>query len=291
MNRTHDAIVLRYVGYALLFLCGAYLLFLVRDALPVFFLAGFFAYALEPVLKVLERRGYSRSGAVGFVFLVFLLLFMLLLAFLASAFQQAQALNANLGPYLDYFAHGQERAEGVIRHSRLPASMKDTLIDAVQKSVQNGSQRFRVFAGEAVAAVFSSLGSALLYTIVLPIVTYWCMLEMNAIRGRLLMCVPPAQREDVIEIAGSINELLGRYVRGQMVVCGLFGLLCTISFSMLGMLFGMQYGLVLGVVAGLIYIVPYIGMSSLADGLSHGDTARSVRGSGGRFVLCFQSGD
>jgi predicted PurR-regulated permease PerM len=97
------------------------------------------------------------------------------------------------------------------------------------------------------------------------------MLEMNSIRGRILMCVPPIHRRDVTEIASSINELLGRYVRGQMIVCSLFGVLCTVSFSVLSMVYGMQYPLVLGLLAGLIYIVPYIGMATIA--LSAGLTA------------------
>src|SRR5687768_1236137 len=101
MNRTLDSIVLRYLGYALLFAFTAYLLYLVRGALPVFFAAGLIAYAFDPVLQVLERRGYSRAGAVGFVFLVFLLLFLLLIALLISGFQQAQQLQGNLKPYLD----------------------------------------------------------------------------------------------------------------------------------------------------------------------------------------------
>ena len=50
MNRSLDWQILRYVGYALIFLCGAYLLYLVRGVLPLFMVAGLFVYAMEPVL-------------------------------------------------------------------------------------------------------------------------------------------------------------------------------------------------------------------------------------------------
>ncbi len=104
----------------------------------------------------------------------------------------------------------------------------------------------------------------MIYTIVLPIVTFWLMMEMDAIRKRAYVLVPLEHRDAVTEIVFSINKLLGRYVRGQMIVCSLFGLLCTIAFSVLGMVYGMQYGIVLGLVAGLFYIVPYIGMLTIA---------------------------
>ena len=95
MNRSLDWLILRYVGYALMFLLGVYLLYLVRGTLPLFLMAGLFAYALEPVLQRLEQRGYSRRAAVFLVFLIFLLLFLCGLTLLASAWQQAQALGEN----------------------------------------------------------------------------------------------------------------------------------------------------------------------------------------------------
>ncbi|HEY0074151.1 MAG TPA: AI-2E family transporter [Abditibacteriaceae bacterium] len=264
MNRTLDAVILRYLGYALFFVFSAYLLYLVRGALPVFFAAALIAYAFDPVLQLLERRGYSRAGAVGFVFLVFLLLFLLLIALLISGFQQAQQLQGNLKPYLDSLTHWQERATGLVDRTPMPETFKEGARTAINQGGGNLSKGVSGFLLASMTAIFGSLGSIMIYTIVLPIVTFWLMLETKAIRRRALMIVPEAQREDVSEISASINELLGRYVRGQMIVCGLFGLLCTIAFTVLGMLYGMQYGIVLGLVAGFIYIVPYIGMATIA---------------------------
>jgi len=47
-------------------------------------------------------------------------------------------------------------------------------------------------------------------------------------------------------------------------VCSLFGILCTISFYVLHMVYKMDYPLVLGILAGLVYIVPYLGMATIA---------------------------
>jgi predicted PurR-regulated permease PerM len=114
------------------------------------------------------------------------------------------------------------------------------------------------------AWIFSSLGYIVLLIIVLPIITLWLMMEMNPLRARLLMLVPPVYRRDVTEIGQSINQLLGRYVRGQMIVCSLFGVLCTIAFHILSFRYGMSYPLVLGMLAGFLYIVPYLGMATIA---------------------------
>jgi predicted PurR-regulated permease PerM len=112
--------------------------------------------------------------------------------------------------------------------------------------------------------VIGSLGQLIIYLIVVPLIAVYLMLEMNPLRARILMIVPPMYRRDVTEIAGSINEMLGRYVRGQMIVCSLFGLLCTIAFYGLSLKYGMSYPLVLGLAAAFLYIVPYLGMATIA---------------------------
>ncbi len=263
MNKTLDWQILRYVGYTLVFLIGVYLLYLVRGTLPIFLMAALFAYALEPSLQRLERRGYTRRAAVGFVFLVFILLLACMVALLASAWQQAQALAEDFPIYqaqaIEFAQRFRERVEG----SRLTPDVKESIIQAMD----NAQSRSLSYAGgllqSAPAWVLGSLGTFFVYLFVLPLITLWLMLEMNPLRARLLMLVPPLYRRDVTEIGQSINLLLGRYVRGQMIVCGLFGLLCTMAFYVLSFRYGMGYPLVLGLLAGLIYIVPYLGPATV----------------------------
>lgn len=264
MNRSTDAQVLRYVGYTLFFALGLYLLYLVRGILPLFMVAALFAYAMDPVLKRLERRGYSRRGAIGFVFLVFLLLFVCLLGLLASAWQQVQALQGDLPRYQQKLTDVGRTGQGRLEDLRLPADVKKSINQGITDLQERVPTVVRERLTGLVTWVLSSVGFLIILLVVLPIITLWLMLEMNAIRARCLMLVPAQYRRDAIEISSSINELLGRYVRGQMIVCGLFGALCTTAFSILGMTYGMNYALVLGLAAGVLYIVPYVGMATLA---------------------------
>ena len=264
MNRSLDSIILRYAGYALLFGALAYLLFLVRGAFPIFAVAGLLAYAMEPILKRLENKGYSRSGAVGFVFLIFLLLFILLMVLLATAWQQAQTLASQIPTY-------QEQVVGMVNTGRdkldqmnLPKNLKQAVLEGIADFQKNAPSAVTEKIQAAVGWTLSSIGLVLLVLVILPIITLWFMLEMNPMRARILMLVPSQYRRDVTSIGTEINELLGRYVRGQMIVCSLFGALCTVTFYTLSFTHGMEYPLVLGVLAALIYIVPYFGMATIA---------------------------
>lgn len=264
MNRSLDAVVLRYVGYAMLFGLLAYLLFLVRGAFPIFAVAGLLAYAMEPILKRLEKKGYSRSGAVGFVFLIFLLTFILLMALLASAWQQAQSLASQVPQYQEQVVGMVDAGRAKLDELRLPKNLKQAILEGVSDFQENAPSAVAQKIQSAVGWTLSSIGVLLLVLVILPIITLWFMLEMNPMRARILMLVPSQYRRDVTSIGTEINELLGRYVRGQMIVCSLFGALCTVAFYVLSFTYGMQYPLVLGVLAALIYIVPYFGMATIA---------------------------
>lgn len=264
MNRSLDAVLIRYVGYALLFAAAAFLVFLIRGALPIFAVAGLLAYAMEPILKWLEGRGHSRRSAVTYVFIVFLLLFALLAALMATTWQQVQALALQAPQYQKQLTQVVDVGRDRLNDLRLPQNIKKSIIEAVNDFQQHVPSLLGTKVKDAVTWTLSSIGVLLLVMVILPIITLWLMLEMNPLRARVLMLIPAQYRRDVIKIGGDINELLGRYVRGQMIVCSMYGVLCTIAFYILHFLYGMEYPLVLGVLAALIYIVPYLGMATIA---------------------------
>ena len=263
-NKTLDWQLLRYFGYAALFGCVVYLLFLVRGTLPLFFAALLLAYALEPILQRLEARGYSRRAAVGFVFLLFVLLLLIFAALLAVAWQQVQSLAVNFPGLIEQGKDVAASLRARVELLKLPDSVKASVVQSLDEAQTRAPQFVTLRLRNAIEWVFGSLGTLLLLFFILPLITLWLMLEMNTIRARALMLVPTTYRRDVTEIGQSINGLLGRYVRGQLIVCSSYGVLCTIAFYALSMIYGMQYALVLGLVAGLVYIIPYVGMLTIA---------------------------
>lgn len=263
-NRPMDAILGRYAGYTLLFLFTAYLLWMVRGAFPIFIVAAVIAYAFDPVITALERRGYSRRGAVGILLLCFLVLGVWMAILLSTALSQAQALSQGLGTYENTVEQWAADTQKKLENSKLPQSVKDALGKAVDDFKTKAPSLVTGNLRGAVDWILGSLGLVLAVLVLLPIITLWFMLEMNPLKVRVLTLFPAQYRRDVREIAGSINLLLGRYVRGQMIICSLFGLLCMIAFQILGVVFGMKYGLVLGLAGAFLYILPYVGMATIA---------------------------
>ena len=261
VHKNLDAIVLRYVGFGLLFLFFVAAIFLIRGILPVFLGAGLVAFALEPVLQRLEKRGRSRLRAVGFVFVILVLIGLILLSLLAAAFQQGQTLAANIGTYNDQVTHLIEIQRQRLENSKLPVAVKQSITEAIQSNLDGARARVPGMAADFAARALAGAGSFFFNLFLLNLITLGLMLEAHRIKARLLMLVPPLYRRDVIELSTSINELLGRYVRGQAIVCLSFGALCTVAFEVLSRVYGLQYPLILGAMAAVVYVLPYFGLA------------------------------
>ena len=256
-----DAIVLRYTGFALLFVGVVVMLYLVRGVLPVFIVGGVIAYALEPLLQRLEKRGRSRGKAVGFVFGIYILILLVVFSLLATAVQQGQSL-VEQGPQL--FKGATKIVQTTqARFQKLPLlpAARDAVNKAITGATDSLSKSAPTYARDLGITVFQSTGAFLVSVFLITLVSFGLMLEAPRLKARLLMLIPPANRRDMTRLSASINDLLGSYVRGQLVVCAVFGALCTVAFEALSRVYGMQYPLVLGAAAAILYILPYFGLA------------------------------
>jgi predicted PurR-regulated permease PerM len=122
--------------------------------------------------------------------------------------------------------------------------MRESIDEGIDKTLLRLEREAPSYASGAATWAVGSLGWLFISVFLLNLVTLGFMLEAQTIRGRLLLLVPPLYRRDMGELSHSINELLGRYVRGQMIVCSTYGALCTVAFEVLARVYGMQYPLV-----------------------------------------------
>lgn len=259
-SKSLDAVVLRYVSLGLLFTAALIGLYLVRGVLPVFVISGVIAFALEPLLQRLERTNHSRPRAVGFVFLVYVLLLLILFSLLASAVQQGNSFIKGVPEKFGQIQGIVQKAQGRLDSLHVPLAVKDGIRRAVKDVNDTAGGSVLRLVQDAGPKILAGTGSLLLNVFLMTLISFGLMLEAQRIKGRLLMLVPAAFRRDAIRLATSINELLGRYVRGQLIVCATFGALCTVAFEVLNHVYGMQYPLVLGALAAAIYILPYFGL-------------------------------
>ena len=133
----------------------------------------------------------------------------------------------------------------------------------VGDSIQGWINDFCLLAGSWIASHLSrvlSIGSFLIGILLVPIYTYYFLVEKEAIALRWKNYVPlweSKAKEEAVWFLNTVSESIVVFFRGQILVALCEGTLLTIGFLCIGM----KYAVLIGVVAGIFSIIPYLGMA------------------------------
>jgi predicted PurR-regulated permease PerM len=241
--RTVAAISLVVMSVILLFA----LLILLRNVLVGMFLGLLLAIALQPVVEHLRRLKINRFiAATVAVTLLICIVVGSTLVLTPFVFTQAQTLERELPQLI-----------GSIR-SQLAGSRFSL---ARQISTQIPSA-FTMSQQLSISAILSqslnwlpTIGSALIGTATTLLFTYaWLISSERSIRIVLLSF--PLERRPLVEaIWNDIESRMGAFVRGQLILALITGVVSLIGYWLIGL----PYALLLAVIAGLLEFVPFLG--------------------------------
>ncbi len=243
---------------ALLFLA---ILYLMGDVILPFMVGGALAYFLDPVADRLQRLGLSRVMATTVITVIALLLVVLIvLSIIPSLISQLTAL-VNTAPQI------AERMQAFLLE-RFP-ELSDSTSTARQTLAQIASEiqsRGAELANGVLSSALSILG-AVIFIVVVPVVTFYLLLDWDKMTARIDSLIPRDHAPVVRSIAADINAVIAGFVRGQVSVCLILGTFYSVAL----MIAGLQYGMIVGAIAGAITFIPYVGSlvgGTLAIGLA-----------------------
>jgi predicted PurR-regulated permease PerM len=230
-----------------------WLLWLLAPVLTPFVAAALLAYIGDPLADRLQRLKFPRTIAVVSVFvLTFVGLGLVILLVVPLIRTQVSAL-------LDALPGIVVQVEQVW----LPRFTEILRIDPGE-DIGFGAflARYADMAGSWGAAVLTSLGrsggalaAAVISLFIIPILTFYLLRDWDPILRRLSAIVPAQQRETVISLARETDEVLGAFLRGQILVMISLGIIYSVGLSLVGL----RFAIAIGVVAGLVSFVPYLG--------------------------------
>jgi predicted PurR-regulated permease PerM len=233
-------------------LLALWVLYRVRSILLPFVLGVIIAYILDPVTDKMEARGVPRTRAVGLIFLLFLLLVVLAAVVLIPAIvTESRTLIENYNSYAEatgrWFVGLQHAALRLAERVGVPAARVDEVFSRLRAY---GPQLL-----EDILAWLQDFLGRIGLLIITPIIAFWLLREYHAIAQMLLRLVPAKRRRITVEVAGSINRLIGNYLLGVLTTAGLVG-----AYSIIVLLaLRVPYAVLLGFLTGLLSIIPYLG--------------------------------
>jgi predicted PurR-regulated permease PerM len=100
-----------------------------------------------------------------------------------------------------------------------------------------------------------AVAAAVLSLFLVPILTFYLLRDWDTIMMHLGALIPSRQRETVIKLARDTDEVLGAFLRGQLLVMLALSVIYSVGLSLVGL----KFAIAIGVVSGLVSFIPYLG--------------------------------
>lgn len=227
----------------------------IERVLMPFFVSMVLAYLGDPLTDRLQAWGLSRRLAVTLVFMVLGLLLILALLLVIPMLGRQLAQLIELVPAA--FAWGQSTL--LPRIEELAGVDFSTDFNKLRQAVMSNLKETGSLAATLVTKVSRSglvlvtwLGSIAL----IPVVTFYLLLDWNQLVAKLMGLFPNSWRPVAQRLGSECDEVLSAFLRGQLIVMLCLGIIYAIGLT----LFGIKFGLLIGLLSGLASIVPYLGV-------------------------------
>ncbi|MGE8226384.1 MAG: AI-2E family transporter [Stenotrophomonas sp.] len=253
------ALFLRRVKWVVLTAFGLWVTWLLAPVLTPFVVALMLAWLGDPLVDRLEARGRSRNTAVVLVFVLMILLLALALLILVPLIQrQIITLVAALPQGQDWLMSTAipwlEQKTGLEIMAWLDPGR---LFEWVRSHWQQAGGVATTFFGYVSRSGFAMVAWVINLAL-LPILAYYFLRDWDKLVERVASMIPRNHIEVVSRLARESNDVLGAFIRGQIVVMIALGIVYAAGLSLVGL----NLGLLIGLVAGLISFIPYLGATT-----------------------------
>jgi predicted PurR-regulated permease PerM len=234
----------------------AFLLYVLAPILLPFIAAALLAYLGDPLVDRLEKTRLSRTMAVTVVFLlIFAILVPLLLFLIPLLKEQLGALLSQLPDYIDWVVTNLQPMLQTKLGISLPPLEVELLKETFTKEWANtggflkGLLRTVSHSGLIVAGWLANI-------VLIPVITFYLLRDWDLLIAYIRDILPRSIESQVTQMARESDEVLGAFLRGQMLVMLALGIIYSIGLRIVGV----EFSLLIGLFAGLLSFIPYMGL-------------------------------
>jgi predicted PurR-regulated permease PerM len=215
------------------------------------------AYLLAPMVNWFERRGWSRISSVllgmtaATVILVLVLIFIVpgVWSQLMKTYEMAKEMVSNTARLEELLTKIKGLSPQFYEFARpkfdelMNTIEPDRILGFAFSWMQSGL--FRLV----------NLTTSLVDLMLIPFLVYYFLADYGAMRARVERLIPPRYRTITSNLIGQISNVLSSYVRSQLLIGLVMGVLYSLGFAILGV----PLAITVGMLAGLLNFIPYLG--------------------------------
>lgn len=232
-----------------------FVIWLLAPVLMPFALAAMLAYLGDPLADRLQRLGMGRTWAVSIVFTVISIIFIGVLLLLVPLIQrQVSNLIDNLPHYVEWAR--TVALPWVQQRLHLEPDTFDT--DKMLATIREHIGSIGSIAAKALTQVTQSgmgIITWLTNAVLIPVVAFYLLRDWDTMIAHIQRLIPRSVEPTVVRLSRESDQVLGAFVRGQLLVMLALGVFYGLGLTLVGI----SIGPLIGMVAGLLSFVPYLG--------------------------------
>ncbi|MDD5043880.1 MAG: AI-2E family transporter [Patescibacteria group bacterium] len=226
-------------------------LYLIKDILAILFVAIILASVIDPVADWGARKKIPRGVTTFVIYLLLFGIFSLVIALIVPpVVEQINQLSDNFGYLWDkvwgkvvYIFSDVKQYAG-----------EDAILGNIQKWLQTIEGGLSKTAGGALTTLGDIFGGVV-SLVLTAVIAFYMVVEEDAIKRLFRSLAPPSYQPYLVRLFTRIQQKIGLWAKGQLILSLIIFLFCFIGLSILGV----NYALVLALISGLFEFVPYVG--------------------------------
>ncbi|PID45745.1 MAG: AI-2E family transporter [Proteobacteria bacterium] len=231
------------------------MLYLLAPILLPFVTGALLAYLGDPLVDRLETYKISRTASVLIVFTV---LFCILLPFLVVLVtlleNQVSDFDKNFHIYIEWFSGTVEPLL-----TKLGISVPSLNIERLGQTLTEEWSTAGGFLKGLISTVSRS-GLAVMgwlaNIVLIPVITFYLLRDWDRLVAYIRELLPRNVEPKLVMLAEESDEVLGAFLRGQMLVMLALSFMYSVGLAIVGV----NFALLIGIISGIISFVPYMGL-------------------------------
>lgn len=206
-------------------------------------------YLVAPVINKLDQRGINKRISIIGLFIVIVLLIIWGVSYLVPIIQnQTRSFMDNIPVYM-------ETLERMDIDSPFIPNISSYLEDFNLSMITEQINPIITSTFGSLSNVIGTITQLATGLVMIPILLYYILVDGEKIPNTILYYIPTKYRVSARRILYRGNYQVSQYIRGQILVATIVGIMFGIGYTFIGL----DYGVTLAVISALLNIIPYLG--------------------------------
>lgn len=223
-----------------------------RNTAISFGIAVIIAFIINPLVNKLETYKIKRGLGTLIVYLGIVLVFVLL------GISVIPRISSQISGFINNFPNTLESALNKIKDLMIKFKLDSHQLEQLQGEIMKYLTGFTKNIDKLIPTVYSSITGSigkLITLILVPILTYYLVVDKDKILNSCYKIIPKKHRDDAKVLYVQINQSMSEIVRGRLIMAVFVGIVTGIMLAILKI----EFAFIIGVITMVADIIPYIG--------------------------------